>query len=143
MKKREGETWIPAPVYSHSLEGLSLNVLVASVEAALAFQRDVLGATVVYSDPDFAAVRLGGAEWMLHADHTYDDHPLVAMLNSGVARGLGIELRLHHKDPDAAEAAARRLGFAVLAAATDKPHGLREVYLLDGDGYCWVLDRPV
>jgi hypothetical protein len=52
-------------------------------------------------------------------------------------------LRLHGCDPDAAEAAARRLGFAVLAKVQDKPHGLREVYLVDADGYLWVPDVPV
>jgi hypothetical protein len=52
-------------------------------------------------------------------------------------------LRLHGRDPDAAEAAARRLGFAVLAKTQDKPHGLRDVYLVDADGYLWVPDVPV
>jgi hypothetical protein len=51
-------------------------------------------------------------------------------------------LRLHGRDPDAAEAAARRLGYTVLASTVDKPHGLREVYLLDADGYLWVPDVP-
>jgi hypothetical protein len=26
----------------------------------------------------------------------------------------------------------------VLSEAADKPHGLRESYILDPDGYCWV-----
>ena len=30
------------------------------------------------------------------------------------------------------------MGYTVLAGAMDKPHGLREVYLLDQDGYLWV-----
>ena len=30
------------------------------------------------------------------------------------------------------------LGHHVLAEAADKPHGLRESYILDPDGYCWV-----
>ena len=47
-------------------------------------------------------------------------------------------MRLHGCDPDAAEAAARRLGFKVLVETTDKPHGLREAYLVDADGYVWV-----
>ena len=45
-------------------------------------------------------------------------------------------------DPDRAEAAARRLGFTVLAPAADKPHGLREAFILDLDGYLWVPDLP-
>ena len=54
-----------------------------------------------------------------------------------------IEIRLHGIDPDTAEAKAHELGYTVLSGAVDKPHGLREVYLLDGDGYCWVPDVPL
>jgi hypothetical protein len=30
-----------------------------------------------------------------------------------------------------------------LAASEDKPHGLRECYLLDPEGYVWVPGRPL
>ena len=40
-------------------------------------------------------------------------------------------------------AAAIRLGYSVLATTLDKGHGLREAFILDGDGYCWVPGRPV
>jgi hypothetical protein len=96
----------------------------------------------VYSDPDFAVLRYDDVSWILHADHTYLAHPLHPSLADDGPRGVGAELRLHGRDPDAAEAAARRLGFTVLAGTTDKPHGLREVYLLDTDGYLWVADVP-
>ena len=142
MKLRTGDPWMPAPVYGRALRGLTLNLLARDVAAALSFHREVLGAEVIYSDPDFAVCRFQEAEWMLHADHTYLDHPLHAALANGQARGIGAELRLHGRDPDAAEAAARRLGYTVLASATDKPHGLREVYILDADGYLWVPDMP-
>ena len=142
MKLRTNDPWMPAPDYGRSLRGLTVNLLVRDVGAALPFHREVLGAEVVYHDPDFAVLRRGDAEWMLHADHTYDHHPLHPALTSGRARGLGAEIRLHGLDPDVAEAAARRLGYTVLAPATDKPHGLREAYLLDADGYLWVPDVP-
>ena len=142
MKLRTGDPWMPAPEYGRALRGLSVNLLVRDVEASLRFARGVLGAEVVYSDPDFAVLRHGEAEWMLHADHTYLEHALHRDLAANGHRGIGAELRLHGCDPDAAEAAARRLGFTVLAAATDKPHGLREAYLVDGDGYLWVPDVP-
>jgi hypothetical protein len=35
------------------------------------------------------------------------------------------------------------LGYEVIAPASEKGHGLREVYLRDGDGYLWVPDVPV
>jgi hypothetical protein len=77
---------------------------------------------------------------MLHADHTYDNHPLRNTVSPTYPRGGGLEVRLHGCDPDAAEAAARRLGFEILSPATDKGHGLREVYIRDADGYIWVPD---
>ncbi len=142
MKLRTGDPWMPAPQYSHTLQGLTLNLLVRDIARSLPFHREVLGAQVVYCDVDFAVLRHGAAEWMLHADHTYLDHPLHASLCEEMPRGVGAELRLHGRHPDEAEAAARRLGFTVLAAAIDKPHGLREVYLVDPDGYLWVPDMP-
>jgi len=142
MKLRTGDPWMPAPAYGRSLCGLTLNLLVRDIATALPFHREVLGAEVIYSDPDFAVLRHAEAEWMLHADHTYLTHPLHATLATGETRGVGAELRLHGRDPDLAEAAARKLGYTVLASTTDKPHGLREVYLLDADGYLWVPDVP-
>jgi len=134
---------MPAPRYARTLEGLTVNLLVRDIALALPFHRDVLGASVVYSDPDIAVFRFLGAEWMLHADHTYDSHPIHAALRKATPRGLGAELRLHGRDPDEAENQARRLGYDVIEASADKAHGLREVFLRDTDGYVWVPDVPV
>ncbi|MGE3539277.1 MAG: VOC family protein [Candidatus Tectimicrobiota bacterium] len=142
MKLRTGDPWMPAAAYGRSLRGLTINLLVRDINASLPFHREVLGAEVVYSDPDFAVLHYADVGWMLHADHTYLAHPLHPSLTQEQPRGVGAELRLHGRDPDAAEAAARRLGYTVLARSTDKPHGLREVYLLDVDGYLWVPDVP-
>ena len=142
MKLRTGDPWMPAAEYSRSLHGLTVGLLVRDIDAALLFQREVLGATVIYSDPDFAALEGFGAGWMLHADHTYDGHPTNELIAAPIQRGVGAELRLHGRDPDEAEAAALRLGFLVLAPAADKPHGLREVFIRDPDGYIWVPDVP-
>ena len=142
-KKRTGDAWMPAPRYARTLEGLTVNLLVRDIATALPFHRQVLGATLVYSDPDFAVLRHQDAEWMLHADHAYDAHPLHADLITASARGLGAELRLHGRDPDEAERYARRLGFEVIASSADKAHGLREVFVRDADGYVWVPDVPI
>ena len=80
---------------------------------------------------------------MLHADHTYDSHPLDVSLRTGQSRGLGAEIRLHGRDPDQAQDVAQRLGYQVLQKAMDKPHGLREVFILDPEGYLWVADIPL
>jgi len=140
MKLRKGEPWMSAKEYGQSLRGLTLNILVRDIEAALAFQRDVLGTHTVYADPDFAVCSGYGCEWMFHADHTYDKHPMGSTVTAAEPRGTGIELRLHGCNPDQAEAAARRLGYEVLSPPTNKGHGLREVYLRDKDGYMWVPD---
>ncbi len=140
MKLRDGEPWMAAAEYGKSLRGLGLNLLVRDVARAIRFQRAVLGAEVVYSDPDFAVLRACGGEWMLHADHAYLDHPMHGIAATAEGRGAGLELRLHGRDPDAATAAARKAGYTVLAAATDKPHGLREAHIIDEDGYVWVPD---
>ncbi|MBT6078444.1 MAG: glyoxalase, partial [Oceanospirillaceae bacterium] len=49
-----------------------------------------------------------------------------------------VELRLYGIDPDAAVTQAQTLDYYVLQEATDKPHGLREAYILDPNGYIWV-----
>ncbi|MBT4044103.1 MAG: hypothetical protein HOK21_02235 [Rhodospirillaceae bacterium] len=143
MKLRDGESWIPAPEYGRALRGLGVNLIVRNMADALRFQVEVLAADITYSDPDFAAIKGYGGEWMLHADHTYNDHPLQGSLAPDLARGIGAELRVYGRDPDVAEARARELGFEVLAGALDKPHGLREAYIIDQDGYLWVPGVPV
>ena len=140
MKLRTGDPFRPAPDYGRSLTGLSLNLLVRDLAKALLFQREVLKAKVVYHDPDFAVVEGYGSQWMIHADHTYDHHPIQGLLAGVEGRGVGAEIRLHGCDPDQAQAAARAHGFSILAPATDKPHGLREAFILDAEGYLWVPD---
>jgi len=140
------ETFMGADEYGRSLKGLGINLLVREVARSVAFARDVLGATVAVADKDFAVLRYTkgrtAAEWMLHADGTYHANPLLPMLDDSAVRGLGLEIRLYDCDPDAAAARAKEHGHHVLQEATDKPHGLREAYILDPDGYCWVPGRP-
>ena len=144
LRKSNQKPWLPASEYGRRLVGLTLNLLVRDVIAALPFHRKVLGADEMYSDKDFAAFKRGESEWMLHADHTYDQHPLYSdMVGGRRVRGIGAELRLHGRDPDAAVVAALSLGMKVVATAADKPHGLREAYILDLDGYMWVPDIPL
>ena len=96
---------MPASEYSKTLTGLTINLLVKEIEPAVGFAKEILGAKVVYSDPDFAVMSAYGAEWMLHADHTYDKHPMGRTVLNGTGRGAGAEIRLHGCDPDSAEEA--------------------------------------
>ncbi len=140
MKKRPEnvQPWMSADEYGKSLKGFVINLLVKNIDESLKFQRDVLNAQIVYSDPDFAVLRAYDAEWMLHADHTYQDHPMTGVVKDLEARGAGVELRLIGCDPDTAEARARENDYIVLQGAMDKPHGLREAFIADNEGYIWV-----
>jgi hypothetical protein len=139
----EGEGRPDADAFGRALgPGIGLNLLVSEIEPAARFQAAVLGARVDYWDQDFAILRAQGSVWMLHSDRSYRTHPLSGIARAAEGRGAGAELRLYGRDPDEAEAVARELadelGGMVLAGAADKPHGLREAYILDPEGYCWV-----
>ncbi len=138
MKPGTGQPWMSPDAYGRSLRGMGVNLLVRDVARSVAFLAEVLGLTTVYSDADFAVLRHAGSDVMLHADHTYAQHPLRGLTGDAARRGAGVELRLYGLDPDAAEARARARGDPVLAESRDKPHGLRECYLVDPDGYVWV-----
>lgn len=137
--KHEGAGWIPAGTYGRSLPKFSVNLLVRDVQASLLFYRDVLGAAVRYVNVDFAALNLQGTDFMLHADHSYDHHPLHARLQEPGRRGTGAELRVMGIDPDELEKRARAADVTVLQPAADFPHGWRDVILEDRDGYIWAV----
>ena len=134
---------MPADVYGRSLPALTINLLVRDVARSVAFYVDVLRAELQYADPDFAALRTEGTDFMLHADHAYDDHPWQQRLANGLDRGLGAELRLFGVDPDALETRARAAKAVVLKEAHDRGHGWREVWVQDPDGYVWAVGSPI
>lgn len=144
MKKSSKTPFMAAPDYGHSLSGFTVNLLSADLPHALIFQRDVLRAEILHEDEDLLIVRGYGSNWMVHADHTYDKHPLLADTQNETRRGAGVELRMHGCDPDGAAERAQEHGFSVLDGPRDQPdHGLRETHLVDADGYVWVPDVPV
>lgn len=144
MKKSTQSPFMPPPDYGKTLIGLGINLLSCDIDRALIFQRQVLGADLLHEDPDLLIVRAYSSNWMVHADHTYDKHPMLADTRSAIRRGAGIELRLHGCDPDIAVSKALELGFVVLDGPRDQPdHGLREAHILDADGYVWVPDLPL
>lgn len=130
---------MPVDEYGRSLpKGIGINLLVPEIEPMAAFLREVLAAQIVYADPDFAAVVIGGSPMMLHADHAYSDHAMHGAVAGLEARGAGVEIRLYGADPDRAEAAARRRGDTVLSGSIDKPHGLRECHIIGPHGYVFA-----
>jgi predicted enzyme related to lactoylglutathione lyase len=142
-KTRVGDAFMPADEYGRTLPKFSVNLLVRNVSHSVGFYRDVLGVTVRYADNDFAALAILGVDFMLHADHAYDQHPLYERVKNGQERGNGAEMRVLGMDPDTTEARAKRAGATILHPAKDFPHGWREVSIADPDGYVWAVGVPL
>ncbi len=137
--KRTGTPWMKTEDFGRSLpRGIGINLLVPEIGPMAAFCRDVLDATVIYADEDFAAVTLLGSVFMLHADHSYSDNPMAGVVQGIGQRGMGIEIRVYGLDPDVTEARARTHGHHVLAGSLDKPHGLRECHIVGPSAYIFV-----
>jgi uncharacterized glyoxalase superfamily protein PhnB len=137
--KRSGAGWIPADEYGRSLPTFTVNLLVKNVARSVSFYRDVLSVTVRHADEDFAALQIQGVDFLLHADHTYDHHPLYERLKPQGPRGRGAELRVMGIDPDAVEARAARAGATIVQQPRNFPHGWRDVMVEDPDGYVWAV----
>ncbi len=133
---------IDADSFGRSLRGIGLNFLVRNVPAECAFLESVFGMTSHQVTDDFAIVTYGDQVFQLHSDGTYHSNPLLGLLPEQPPRGAGIEVHLYDTDPDDAVEKARALGAMILQKPTDKPHGLREAYILCENGYAWVASRP-
>lgn len=134
---------VPAAEFGASLRGLGLNLLVRDVRGYCAMLEAVFGMTAHRVSADFAILRYGMWVFQLHGDGTYHANPYLSYLPEAGPRGAGAELRLYDSDPDAAAAMAEAQGMHILQPPTDKPHGLRECYLICPDGYAWVPSRPL
>ncbi len=130
---------MPAREYGRTLLGLSLNLIVRDPQRSLPFYTEVLGFTVLYSDPDFAALVRDDVRIQLHADHTNEQTPWAPRLGSTEKRGLGAEIRILGIDPDQVERRARERGHAVLIAPRVRSHGWRETHVEDPDGYVFAV----
>ncbi len=137
--KRTKDPWMKADEFGRSIPpGLGINLLVRDVAVSAKFQRQIFAVDTIFEDVDFCVQSGFGSQWLLHADHTYLDHPMTGVIQPAETRGVGVELRLYGCDPDAAEARARDQDAIVLTGSIDKPHGLRECMIVDDDGYIWV-----
>jgi predicted enzyme related to lactoylglutathione lyase len=134
---------VKAAEFGASLKGIGLNMLVRDVKAHCAMLETVFGMKCHQVTDDFAIVTYGDQVFQIHADGTYHSHPLLGLLPEAGMRGAGLEIHLYDTDPDEVLPKAEAAGMHVLAPPMDKPHGLRESYLLDNDGYAWVPSRPL
>lgn len=131
-----------ADSFGRSLRGIGLNLLVRNVPAEIIFLEKVFGMKGHQVTQDFAIVTYGGQLFQLHSDGTYAENPLLSLVPENPPRGAGIEIRLYDTDPDEAAERAEAAGVTVLQKPADKPHGLREAYILCENGYAWVPSRP-
>ena len=134
---------IDAENFGRSLTGIGVNILVHDVPGMAAFLTETFAISAHQVTKDFAILVYGAQVFQLHSDGTYHANPLMSLLPENPPRGGGIELRLYDTDPDEAVAKARARGAVILQEATDKPHGLREAYILCENGYAWVPSRPL
>ncbi len=135
---------VDGDTFGRSLRGFGVNLLVGDVLATVRFLVDVFDMTAHQPTADFAILRYGEDVLQLHADGTYHSNPLPTLLSPEHARGAGAELRIYETDPDESvrRAEAHDHPCVILQPPTDKPHGLREAYILDQDGYAWVPSQP-
>ncbi|MEH6645326.1 VOC family protein [Sulfitobacter sp.] len=134
---------VGAAAFGSSLRGFGLNLLVRDVTSQIAFLEAVFGMKSYQPTTDFAIMKYSDQVFQLHSDGTYHSNPLLGLLPETPPRGAGIEIRLYDTDPDAACALAEAAGGTVLQTPTDKPHGLREAYILCTNGYAWVPSRSL
>ncbi len=132
---------VDAESFGASLRGIGLNLLVRDVRAECAFLEAVFEMRTHQVTDDFAIVTYGSQVFQLHSDGTYHSNPLLGLLPEASARGGGIEIRLYDSDPEEAVGRAEAAGGMILQPPTDKPHGLREAYILCENGYAWVPSR--
>ncbi|MEP5009961.1 glyoxalase [Roseobacter sp.] len=129
--------------FGRSLRGVGLNLAVRDVTALCGVLETVFAMKSHQVTADFAIVTYGEDVFQLHSDGTYHSNPLLGLLPEAGARGAGLEIRLYDTDPDIAAKVGQAAGMHLLQAPTDKPHGLRECYLLCENGYAWVPSRPL
>jgi len=132
---------IDADGFGRGLRGIGLNLLVRDVGVQVAFLETVFKMKAHQPTADFAIMSYGDLVFQLHSDGTYHSNPLLGLLPENPPRGAGLEIRLYDTDPDDAVARAEAAGGTILQEATDKPHGLREAYILCENGYAWVPSR--
>ena len=129
--------------FGASLKGFGLNFLVTDVKRTAAFLESVFGMATKRLSTDFAILTHGENLLQFHADSTYHSNPLLGLLPENPPRGAGLEIRLYECDPEHAAAQCVAAGGTLLQAPADKPHGLREAYILCHDGYAWVPSKPL
>lgn len=135
----------PGEIVGKSLTGLGINLLVRDIKRSCSFLEDIFNMKIIRADNDFAIARYANQIFLLHSDASYSENPLPCLLPENGARGAGVEIRLYTTDPDEAEKKAKQQekvhNCTLFKTCSDRPHGLRECYILDENGYCFVPSK--
>ncbi len=129
--------------FGKSLRGIGINLLVRDVIEQCRFLEAVLDVKTHRVSVDFVIMTYGEQVFQLHSDGSYHSNPLQGLLPDNPPRGAGIEIRFYDTNPEEAVKRAKALNAVILQEPTDKPHGLREAYILCENGYAWVPSRPL
>jgi len=118
---------------------LGMTLWATDVYALADFLVAVAGAEAVQRHPGYAELEIGGARLEVHDDESYRGHPWYqALAREGVARGIGVELRISVPDVQAAYGEALKRGAQSIAAPYDH-EGRRECQVMGPDGYVLCL----
>ena len=134
---------VSAGDFGKSLSGVGLNLLVRDIKTECTFLETIFNAKAHRVSADFAIVTYGRDVFQLHSDGTYHSNPLLGLLPENPPRGGGIEIRMYDTDPEDAVVRAKAIEAVILQEPTNKPHGLREAYILCENGYAWVPSRAL
>jgi catechol 2,3-dioxygenase-like lactoylglutathione lyase family enzyme len=111
---------------------------VRNVDASIAFYIDVLGFTLVRSEPDgdgprtFAVVARGDAEFLLAHEAFLGSANRAAL---PYPRASGVDIRLMVDDVDAVFARVAGAGARIVLPLKDQEYGLRDFIVADPDGF--------
>ncbi|HEX4496235.1 MAG TPA: VOC family protein [Thermoanaerobaculia bacterium] len=130
------------------IRGLTTLLQVFDMPTSIAFYRDVLGFEVVNtSNPGsdrfgWALLKLNGTELMLNT--AYEDHDRPALPDPArIAAHEDTIIYFGCPDVDAAYAHIRARGVDVKEEPKIVPYGMKQLYLLDPDGYGLCFQWPV
>ena len=131
--------------------GMTLLLQVHDMNAALGFYRDVLGFEIVQASPEvdgpegryvhWCWLTLGGAHLMLNTAWDEGERP-PERDPARQAAHRDTAMYFDCPDPDAVAAVLAAKGIAA-RGPKDAPYGMRQLYVIDPDGYELCFQRPV
>lgn len=118
---------------------LGLVLWTTDITALSGFLIELTNARLIEQHPGYARLDIGGAEIALHADEADPEHPWYqALIDEGITRGVGTELRLLVDDVLATFQTAEAMGAVTVLAPYDA--GLtRECQVMGPDGFLFTF----